>query len=206
MKKFVLLLCAISLIFGLVGVAGATVLTFDNITSGTGSGLITTSYGGFIWENFSWFHKDVLFPGQPLGGHPYEMSTVSGEYGVANWDITKTASISGGLFNFYSAWLTSPFLDKMEIEVKGWSGGTVLYSDTVYPLQPDPTDPLKLGPTEFVFNYFGIDQLTFGTTESNFAMDNFNASPVPEPATLLMLGFGLVGLAGLGRKRFHTKG
>jgi hypothetical protein len=61
----------------------------------------------------------------------------------------------------------------------------------------DPTNPLKTSKNVAA----PVSSQTTDTTNTNH---NF-ASPVPESMTLLLLGSGLVVLAGAGRKKFFKK-
>lgn len=55
------------------------------------------------------------------------------------------------------------------------------------------------------FNHFNFTKFTNLSSVtiagySYFALDNLNVSPIPEPTTMLLLGAGLIGLAGFRRK------
>ena len=203
MKKFFLLLCAILLMFGVAGSAGATVLGFDDIAPTSSFEPIPNGYGGFSWDNFYYMNQNYpLSKGFPDTG--YKNGTVSGDYSAFNgYGEFASLNINSGVFDFVGAYLTSAWQDGNSVTVEGYLGGPmgILVDAMTVTVNTDI-------PTWVDFNFVGIDSLVFSSTEKQFVLDDFtynSSTPVPEPATMLLLGAGLLGMGVVGRKKFFKK-
>jgi hypothetical protein len=78
-------------------------------------------------------------------------------------------------------------------------GGTVIYYGFID--VDNPFDKVVFGNTSVNADFFGFDDFTIGTTEQVVA--DAGNSPVPEPATLFLVSFGLIGLGALRRRFSH---
>lgn len=178
MKKLLGILCAMLLIAGTAGIAGATPCTWTDTIDGD---VYVASFGSYSYQH------DITDDGfVPLVDFATNYVLTIGLYddnrGIDEWFgcevafVDQTGLLGDGSYSF--AYENQDFgasiLGLVQINLLGTLDVTIqsLWGDFC----------------------FGQSVLT--------AYGESNSAPVPEPASMILLGTGLLGLAGYGRKKF----
>lgn len=214
LRKMVLLAFFLMVVFIFPGTIGAVVLNFDDLDP-TVHYSVPDGYGGFDWSL-------ERYGGQ--GSNEWRLWSDENAPSASNVAATYCDGYYVGIssssdFDFNGAYF-SIFRDEgygqeaSNITLAGFNDGVMVAAPVTLSLSLPYAwsavnllniDMLTVTPGAVAYNPYAVYPSGYFEYDGGwFAMDNFTYNePVPEPSTIFLMGLGLVGLAGLGRKKFR---
>lgn len=206
MKKFLVFLIMVIAMLAIIPVSSATFVDFEELDNNlyseyepylpppsggyNGYGKIPTEYGGLTWDTDSyWITKNYI----PNSG--YQLGTIDNVSMFNGWGRDVSLSLSCNYFSSIEMYITAALTDE-KVAVEGWKNNILLYTDLITAYNdertlfgfniPEGINTFKL--RSWSGRQIVVDNIVYSTT-----------APVPIPCTLLLLGSGIFGIAGLRR-------